>query len=449
MPLPSPLSWYSHHLPHWFLSLVQVFANVSEIILPFLFLVPIRSVRMTSFVFQIVLQICIVLTGNFDFSNMLLVTLLLSLLDDQFFYGRKKSLSKWSIVGTIFNVLIHGAILYGVVLLFSLKINGTRINSEIAFTKSQFDNILGQGLTYTIHFGLLSLAGTVLYTLSNVLFDNQGTGSKTFGIISTIFYGVIAILLFFSNTVPLASLHPASNSTINPAIRATYNRLHKLHAVNQYGLFSKMTGIDGRPEIVLEGSNSIEGPWKEYNFLYKPGNVNHSLPFVAPYAPKLDWQMYWAAYSTYDKQPWLLSLTHRLLVGKSEVLALLDKLHSPFVQQPPKYIRGILYKSKSAWWTREKVGEYFPAYTKDSPGLIEFLKARNLLPTISKQVVNPIWKQALDTIRYITNHLEATLLFWAVFTAGLALICTSGSSKKISQNTFYYTGLFYFMYFFL
>lgn len=59
-----------------------------------------------------------------------------------------------------------------------------------------------------------------------------------------------------------------------------YNRLSKLHIVNQYGLFDKITGINGRPEIIIEGSNNVEGPWVEYNFLYKPGNVNNSLPFV-------------------------------------------------------------------------------------------------------------------------------------------------------------------------
>jgi len=52
------------------------------------------------------------------------------------------------------------------------------------------------------------------------------------------------------------------------------------HIANSYGLFRRMTGVDGRPEVVIEGSDSIEGPWKEYEFLYKPGNVNNSLPFV-------------------------------------------------------------------------------------------------------------------------------------------------------------------------
>lgn len=41
-----------------------------------------------------------------------------------------------------------------------------------------------------------------------------------------------------------------------------------------------MTGVEGRPEVIIEGSDSIDGPWKEYEFLYKPGNVNNSLPFV-------------------------------------------------------------------------------------------------------------------------------------------------------------------------
>jgi hypothetical protein len=44
-----------------------------------------------------------------------------------------------------------------------------------------------------------------------------------------------------------------------------------------------MTGVGGRPEVILEGSNHIDGPWLEYNFLYKPGNVNTSLPFVGTF----------------------------------------------------------------------------------------------------------------------------------------------------------------------
>ncbi|CAH0546015.1 unnamed protein product [Brassicogethes aeneus] len=435
LPLPSPLSWYVHHLPHWSLRLVGVFANVCELGLPFMFFVPIRSVRITGFVFQIFLQICIVLTGNFNFVNLLMVTLMISLLDDQFFYGRKHSMSKWNIIGKISNVFIHGALLYGVVILYNLKINGTTIDSNVAFNKVQFEEVVSKGLSYIVYFGAASLGVTIVQALLSSL---DGTGNKVLSLIKTLVYSTIVLSLFLSTTVPLASLHKTSNTTVHTQVRAIYSRLHKLHAVNQYGLFSKMEGVDGRMEVVLEGGDDIDGPWKELNFLYKPGNVNHSLPYVAPYSPRLDWQMYWAAYSTYDKQPWLLSLTHRILLGQPEVLSLLDRNHSPFVKSPPKYVRALLYKykytqwnqkSQSTWWTRTKVGEYFPAYSASSSTLHDYLNARALLPSKSKQPVNPLWKRVLDSVRYVTSHLEATLLLWSVFTAGCAVITTSGGRK--------------------
>ena len=41
-----------------------------------------------------------------------------------------------------------------------------------------------------------------------------------------------------------------------------------------------MTGVGGRPEVVIEGSNSLEEGWREYGFLYKPGDLNRRPPFV-------------------------------------------------------------------------------------------------------------------------------------------------------------------------
>ena len=32
-----------------------------------------------------------------------------------------------------------------------------------------------------------------------------------------------------------------------------------------------MTGVGGRPEVVIEGALRESGPWKEYHFTYKPG----------------------------------------------------------------------------------------------------------------------------------------------------------------------------------
>ena len=41
-----------------------------------------------------------------------------------------------------------------------------------------------------------------------------------------------------------------------------------------------MTGVGGRPELIIEGSYSIEGGWQEYNFVYKPGNISETPPIV-------------------------------------------------------------------------------------------------------------------------------------------------------------------------
>lgn len=44
-----------------------------------------------------------------------------------------------------------------------------------------------------------------------------------------------------------------------------------------------MTGVGGRPEVIIEGSYDANKDWKEYHFLYKPGVVNGTLPIVGQY----------------------------------------------------------------------------------------------------------------------------------------------------------------------
>jgi len=434
MVLPTPLSWYAHYLPMWILKLSAIFANVCEIILPFFFFIPIRRVRITAFVFEMFLQIAIVLTGNFNFLNLLLVTLLVSLLDDQFFIKSKKfkSIPTIKIISFILNFVIYGALTYAIVCLFNVKFNGQIIESKIGFNKEQYDTALRQAILFASYAGLLSLVLTILKSLVVVAQEYSGVATTLFGYLTTVFYGAIALLLFVGSTVPMQSLHKATNSSVEKDYRLIYNRLHKLHAVNDYVIFTKMP--ETRVEIIFEGANSVEGPWNEISFLYKPGNLNHSLPFVAPYSPRLDWQLYFVAQARAEKEPFFLSLVHRLLEGRSEVKQLL----SPNNNSPPKYIKTTLYTYKytpadttgNSWWTRTKLDDFTPVYSKDSPGLVEFLKARNLIPSAKGKItVHPVWKQILDGIRYVANNLEASLLLWSIFTAGCAVITTTNKMK--------------------
>lgn len=41
-----------------------------------------------------------------------------------------------------------------------------------------------------------------------------------------------------------------------------------------------MTGVGGRPEVIIEGSEYTDREWQEYNFLFKPGDVGRKLPLV-------------------------------------------------------------------------------------------------------------------------------------------------------------------------
>jgi hypothetical protein len=64
-------------------------------------------------------------------------------------------------------------------------------------------------------------------------------------------------------------------------------------------------------EVVIEGSDAPDGPWKEFHFLYKPGDLSIAPTFCLPHQPRLDWQMWFAALGTYQHNPWFVSLVYR------------------------------------------------------------------------------------------------------------------------------------------
>jgi lipase maturation factor 1 len=135
-----------------------------------------------------------------------------------------------------------------------------------------------------------------------------------------------------------------------------------LRSINGYGLFRVMT--IQRPELILEGS--VDGrQWREYDFRYKPGPVDERPRFVAPFHPRLDWQLWFAALAPARSLGWLEPLAERLRSGTPEVLGLLGR--NPFPGTPPRYLRAVLYdyrfstleerRRTGAWWVRQRAGE--------------------------------------------------------------------------------------------
>jgi predicted DCC family thiol-disulfide oxidoreductase YuxK len=154
--------------------------------------------------------------------------------------------------------------------------------------------------------------------------------------------------------------------TLPPPVASVVEYARIYHVANRYGLFAVMT--TARPEIVLEGSNDGM-TWEVYEFKFKPGDVNQAPQWIAPYHPRLDWQMWFAALSNYRDNPWFSRFMIRILEGSPEVLDLLA--HNPFPGKPPRLVRAVVYdyhfsdsttlRITGAWWTRRPLGVYFPA----------------------------------------------------------------------------------------
>jgi hypothetical protein len=158
------------------------------------------------------------------------------------------------------------------------------------------------------------------------------------------------------------------SSALGPLARV----VDPLHSVNSYGLFAVMTTT--RNEIVVEGSN--DGVvWRAYEFFDKVGDERRRPPIVAPFQPRLDWQMWFAALGRYDQEQWFESFCLRLLTASPSVLRLLER--DPFGGRPPKFVRGTLYLyhfadatahfERGAWWTRRQIGPYTPILALREP----------------------------------------------------------------------------------
>jgi hypothetical protein len=143
-----------------------------------------------------------------------------------------------------------------------------------------------------------------------------------------------------------------------------------LHLVNTYGAFGTITRP--RYEVIVEGTDepvlTEATRWREYEFIGKPGDVSRTPPQIAPYHLRLDWLMWFAAFSSPREHPWFLSFLEKLLEGDKAVLGLLR--YNPFPNAPPKFVRALLYeyhftnpeeRSKTgAVWSRILIGLYFP-----------------------------------------------------------------------------------------
>ncbi len=182
--------------------------------------------------------------------------------------------------------------------------------------------------------------------------------------------------------VALLSLNPVLNM-LSPrqAMNATFD---PLGLVSTYGAFG---GVGRqRYEVILEGT-SAESPdenavWREYELPCKPGDVTRRPCVISPYHYRLDWQLWFAAMSDIDHEPWLVHLVDKLLRGDHAIMRLFAT--DPFPDEPPRWVRASLYRyellpwgdGSGAWWRRTWTAEYLRPVSRDDAELDAFVRAR-------------------------------------------------------------------------
>ncbi|XP_043198942.1 lipase maturation factor 2-like [Amphibalanus amphitrite] len=425
--MPTPLAAVAHALPPIVLRLATVFSLAAELGGPFLFFSPVRRLRLAGFYLQVFLQLMVFATGSFGFHSLLVLTLCLSLLDDDWLTGRKP---QGGLSGGWLESILSGAVLLSLLAatigLFQIRLQDGGIATDIGFSPEEFGEFIHFAVPASILLGAASFLLTAADAITTAVLDSAGGCCRRMNsALNTTVTVLVAAAVFTCSLVPYTTLDAPTHRTLPEPLRDVFaETVQPLHVFGSYGLFKQMTGVKGRPEVVLQGATKLDGPWNDIEFRYKPGQLDYMPPFVAPHQPRLDWQMWMAALGDYHANPWLTSLAYRILTGQKEVVSLLDTARYPFTFKPPKYIRGMRYTytygagDQQSWWQRSKTGEeYLPVFSAEHKPLLDYLKQLNVIGLPKETTDNPTLIGLLDAIRATLDQWEARNLVWSVLLA--------------------------------
>nr|XP_055047173.1 lipase maturation factor 2-like [Misgurnus anguillicaudatus] len=443
---PTPLAWYAHQLPDWLLKFAAVVVLQCEIVVPLLtFFAPIRRLRLFGFYVQMLLQLCSILMGSCSLLSLLSIALSFSLLDDDHFstctsQKKKKKTKSWtqslvSILSLLGELAVYFFILYSEVKLFKLQINWEEktLSSKTNFTKKEFDDFLKLIEVPTIWVAVLSFTWEAVVAMLKCV-CTRGVMSKLWSLIQWTIMTAAAVGVLTLSMVPYTSM---AGGKVFPGVREAYSTVEQYHLVGAYGIQHRVTSVDGRPEIILEGSR--DGlTWTEMNLMYKPGSVNVAPPFAGAHQPRLEWMMWQAAQGGHDESLWFTGLVQRLLQGKPEVVSLLqvDETQYPFSKKPPAFIKANLYKYQftdptedkshpQTWWRRVFSKKFLPDVTLDDPILKKMLEQSGLKEKFPVQPSSdtPV-SQALSLMRDQVKGLSGALVLSTLLAtvAGIFLV---------------------------
>ncbi|XP_044285417.1 lipase maturation factor 2 [Varanus komodoensis] len=443
--IPTPAAWLAHQLPVWFQKLSVVATYVIEIAIPPLFFAPVRRLRLFAFYSQVLLQLLIMITGNYNFFNLLTIVLSFSLLDEEHVglwlgHGRRKAAGAapprvLSVLSALAELGAYSFLAYWTTRYFGMEINWEQkvLVCRTAFTYHEFMQWLKTVTLPLVGLGFLSLAWEILQAGYRAACA-RGALWKLWGTVQTVVFATAALGMFAISLVPFTYIEYESNERLWPSVHQLFGAVDRFQVANSYGLFRRMTGVGGRPEVVLEGSHDKQA-WTEIEFMYKPGNTSALPPVLIPHQPRLDWQMWFAALGPHSHSPWFASFVYRLLQGKTEVIRLVQAEESgyPFAARPPTYIRAQLYKywfTRSSedgslpqnWWRRQWVEEFFPVVFLGDPNLDALLAQHNLKDkTPLKRPPDGLLPAALQWVRASLPSHSGPAIIWALYLTAAAI----------------------------
>ena len=192
---------------------------------------------------------------------------------------------------------------------------------------------------------------------------------------------IVLSWIFYTTTVELIwILWPRA-----PFPKIPITVLEPFRIANRYGLFAVMTR--GQYEIEFQGSNDGEN-WVAYPFRDKPQALNEAPGIYAPYQPRFEWNLWFAALGTWRDNMLVVSAEERLLNNDRDVLQLFRG--NPFAKAPPEQVRAVLWQywftsmaEKQAtgnWWKRRYLGTYAPTLTLGKNGELIMIEP----PTITE-----------------------------------------------------------------
>lgn len=192
-------------------------------------------------------------------------------------------------------------------------------------------------------------------------------GTFTYSVSFTFIIGVAYVIFLSSSYIFLKSLDIDQKLvTLLPAEKAEsiYMFGRGFSITNSYGLFRRMTGVGGRPELIISGSYDGE-TWQEYDFYYKPGDVTYMPQAVMPFQPRFDWQIWFSALGKIENEFYLVHFLYKLLNGDNHAQTLLR--NNPFKDKPPKYVKIDLYH----YWFTDYKSQKVTFGLKRTTGLLE------------------------------------------------------------------------------